>query len=135
MVAMENGFTDINVLAVIVAAIVVSLQSAVYFGVLSAHLATVSDVAPQRPPRWKAAVEVLRSLVMAAVVAGLARRGNIDDWSGGLLLGLVLWIGFPFVLWIGAITWEETPQKLAAIHAGHWLLKLLVVAVIVSVWR
>jgi hypothetical protein len=30
---------------------------------------------------------------------------------------------------------ENTPWKLAAIHAGDWLVKLLVVAVIVSVWR
>jgi hypothetical protein len=30
--------------------------------------------------------------------------------------------------------WEKVPPKLAAIHAGDWLLKLLVIAVIVSVW-
>lgn len=30
---------------------------------------------------------------------------------------------------------ENTPVNLAAIHAGDWLVKLLVVAVIVSVWR
>ena len=29
--------------------------------------------------------------------------------------------------------WEKVPPKLAAIH-GDWLLKLLVIAVIVSVW-
>ena len=30
---------------------------------------------------------------------------------------------------------ERTPWKLAAIHAGDWLVKLAVVAVIVSVWQ
>jgi hypothetical protein len=30
---------------------------------------------------------------------------------------------------------EDTPWKLAAIHAGDWLVKLLVGAVIVSVWQ
>jgi hypothetical protein len=30
---------------------------------------------------------------------------------------------------------ENTPYKLAAIHAGDWLVKLPVVAVIVSVWQ
>jgi hypothetical protein len=29
---------------------------------------------------------------------------------------------------------ERTPWKLAAIHAGDWLIKLLVVTVIVSAW-
>ena len=74
-------------------------------------------------------------MVVAAVVAGLARQGKIDPWTGGLLLGLALWMGFPFVLWTGAISWENTPRMLAAIHAGDWLVKLLVIAVIVSVWR
>jgi hypothetical protein len=30
---------------------------------------------------------------------------------------------------------EGTPWRLAAIHGGDWLAKLLVVAAIVSVWR
>jgi hypothetical protein len=30
---------------------------------------------------------------------------------------------------------ENTPWRLAEIHAGDWLLKLLVVAVIASVWQ
>jgi hypothetical protein len=33
------------------------------------------------------------------------------------------------------VIWENVPWKLAAIHAGHWLMKVLVIAVIVSVWR
>jgi Protein of unknown function (DUF1761) len=54
--------------------------------------------------------------------------------TGAVRLGLALWIGFPVVLWTGAVTWERVPPKLAAIHAGDWLLKLLVIAAIVSVW-
>ena len=30
---------------------------------------------------------------------------------------------------------ENTPFKLATIHAGDWLVKLAVVAMIVSVWQ
>jgi Protein of unknown function (DUF1761) len=76
-----------------------------------------------------------RTLILATVVAGLASRGDIDHAGAGLLLGLALWIGFPFVLWTGAMIWEKTPWKLAAIHAGDWIVKLLVVGVIVSVWQ
>ncbi|MGH7316977.1 MAG: DUF1761 domain-containing protein [Candidatus Rokuibacteriota bacterium] len=50
-------------------------------------------------------------------------------------LGLGLWIGFPVVLLTGSVVWENVPPKLAAIHSGDWLLKFLVIAVIVSVWR
>ena len=68
------------------------------------------------------------------MVAGLAAQGEIDDWSGGLALGLALWIGFPLVLWTGAMIWENTPWRQAALHGGDWLAKLVVVGVLVSVW-
>ena len=108
-----------------------------YYALLGEQLAAVSAAAAasEQPPPWKLAVELLRCLVLAAVVAGLAVRGEVDEWSGGLLLGAALWIGFPLVLWIGAVIHENTPWRLAAIHAGDWLVKLLVVGVIVSVWQ
>jgi hypothetical protein len=128
---------DVNWLAVLVATIVVFVLGSTYYAVFGAQLAEVSDAAArgERPPPWKVAAELLRGLILAAVLAGLAREGGIDHWTGGLLLGLAIWIGFPFLLWTGAMIWENTSWKLAAIHAGDWLVKLLVVAVIVSVWR
>jgi peptidoglycan/LPS O-acetylase OafA/YrhL len=84
-------------------------------------------------PAWKLAVEVLRCAILAAVVAGVAAQGDVDEWAGGLLLGLVLWIGFPFVLWLGAVIHENTPVRLAVIHGGDWLLKLLLVGTIVAI--
>src|SRR5918992_5696918 len=50
-------------------------------------------------------------------------------------LGLALWIAFPVVLLIGSVIWEREPPMLVTIHAGDWLLKLLVIAVIVTLWR
>jgi hypothetical protein len=86
-------------------------------------------------PPWKVAVELSRGLLVAGVVAGLASAAGIDGWTGGLLLGLALWIGFPIVLWIGAVMHEGTSWKVATIHAGDWLVKLLAVAVIVARWQ
>ena len=42
-----------------------------------------------------------------------------------VLRGLALWVGFPLVLWTGAVVHEDTPVRLAALHGGDWLLKLL----------
>jgi uncharacterized protein DUF1761 len=129
---------DINALAVLVASISVFLLSSIYYTVLAKQWARVSDAAARRggrPGPGKAALELARSLILATVVAGLASRGEIEHLGGGLLLGLALWVGFPFVLWAGAIIWESTPWTLAAIHAGDWLVKLLVIAVIVSTWQ
>jgi hypothetical protein len=125
---------EIEILAVLAATVAAFVSGGAYYAVFGEQLVAVSD-APEQMPPWKLAVELGRCLILAAVVAGLASQGEIDEWTGGLLLGLALWIGFPFVLWTGAMLHENTPFKLAALHGGDWLLKLLLVAVIVSVWQ
>jgi hypothetical protein len=128
---------DVDLLAVLVATIAAFVSAATYYAAVGEQLAEVSDAAAAggRPPAWKLALELLRCLTLAVVVAGLASQGRIDDWTGGVLLGSALWIGFPLVLWTGAVLHENTPSKLAVIHGGDWLVKLLVIAVIVTVWR
>ena len=128
---------DLNFVVVLVATVLCFVLGAVYYGVLGGRLAEVSAAAASGagPAPWTMAIEVLRCLVLAAVVAGLAARARVDTWAGGSLLGLVLWIGFPLVLWVGAIVHEKTPWRLAAIHAGDWLLKLIAVGVVVGVWQ
>jgi len=129
--------SELNYLAILVAAVAAVIVSTVYYSAFGSQLAALNDAYAdqQRPPAWKVGVELLRCLVLAAVVASLAERTDTDGWTDALLLGLVLWIGFPVVLWTGAVVWERVPRKLAAIHAGDWLIKLLVIASIVGLWR
>jgi hypothetical protein len=128
---------DVEPVAVLAATVAAFVLSSTYYTLFAAPLASVSEAAARggQPPPWKIGVELLRSLILTTVVAGLAAHGEIDTWAGGLCLGLALWVGFPLVLWSGAMLWENTPAKLAAIHGGDWLAKLLVVAVVVSVWQ
>jgi uncharacterized protein DUF1761 len=128
---------DLSPLAVLVATVAAFVAGGAYYAVFGQALAEVSGAADadQQTPPWTLAIEVLRCLIIAAVVVGLASHGEIDEWTGGLVLGLALWVGFPVVLWIGAIVHEHAPWRLAVIHAGDWLLKLLVVAMIASVWQ
>jgi len=126
-----TSMPDVNLLAVLAATVAAFICGGAYYAVFGAQLAAVSEPMPA----WKLAVELLRCLILAAVVAGLASQGEIDAWTGGLVLGLALWLGFPFVLWVGAVIHENTPVRLAAIHGGDWLAKLLLVAVIVAVWQ
>jgi hypothetical protein len=127
---------DVEAVAILVATVTAFAVGGAYYAVFGEQLAEVSnatDAASAEMPPWELGVEAVRCLVLAAVVAGLAAQGEIDKWSGGLLLGAALWIGFPLVLWTGAVVHERSPVRLAAIHAGDWLAKLLVVAVLVSV--
>lgn len=128
---------EINYLAVVVAAVAAFVVSAVWYGVLGGQLARLNDAYADsaRPPAWKVLVELVRSLVVAAVLAGLTVEVGIAGWAGAVVLGLALWIGFPVVLLIGSVIHENVLWKLAAIHAGDWLVKLVVIAIIVGVWR
>jgi hypothetical protein len=129
---------DVNFVAVAVAAVAVWIVSTGYYIVCTKQMATLhpayAEAAAVRPPPWKIVVELIRNLVVASVVAWLAQRLDVTEWIDGVALGLTLWVGFPVVLWAGAVMWEKVPPKLAAIHAGDWVLKLVVIGVIVSVW-
>lgn len=126
-----------NLIAIFVASVVAFVLGGFYYAILGKQLATVSEAAASGQPMkpWHFAVEVVRCVILATVVACLAAKIGTDGWLEGLGLGLLLWVGFPLVLWMGAVLHERTPLKLAAIHGGDWLIKLPVIAIIVSVWR
>ena len=78
---------------------------------------------------------IAQSLVLALVLAYfIGRIGNVD-WMEAVRIGVLLWIGLSAMQWVGSIMWEKVPLKMAAIHAGDWLVKLVLIAVIVGVWR
>jgi hypothetical protein len=127
----------LNYPAILAAAIAVFVFAAIYYGALAAEGAKLGAVWAQRsrPPAWLLLLELIKAVVVATVVAGLIVLLGITDPIGGLELGLALWVAFPVVLLLGSVTQENVPWRLAAIHAGDWLVKLLVVAIIVGVWR
>lgn len=126
--------TDFSLLAVIGAAVSGFIGSAIYYSVFSDQPSAVGgDGVPPDTRPWVYGAEFARTLVVAAVFAAVASVGGFDSWPGGVLLGLVLWLGFPSMLWVGAILHEGTSFSLAALHAGDWLFKLVIIGVIVGV--
>lgn len=129
----------VNPWAVAVAIAAAFLVSMVWYAVLGARMAKLqgADPAPaasERPPVGKILVELLRSAVVAVALSlGLGLMGI--GMPGALLVALVAWVAFPVVLLTGSVTWDRVPVQLAAIHAGDWLIKLLVIAAIVGAWR
>jgi hypothetical protein len=129
---------DVNYWAVVVATVVAFVVSSVWyvvFGGLRAKLLGADTAEMTRPVPWKMLVEILRSLVVVAVFAGFAAKLGITALPGALLLAGSLWIAFPTVILSGSVLWENVPMKLAAIHVGDWLVKLLVIAVVIGLWH
>lgn len=47
---------------------------------------------------WTYAVEFARTLVIAAVVAGVGYISGVESWPSSNTMGLALWVGFPLML-------------------------------------
>lgn len=127
----------INYLAVVVATVAAFIASAAWYVLFSKQRAKLSNVATNkaRPSPWTMLAELFRAFVLAVILAGLVAQLGIADWVSAVRLGLVMWIGFPLILLLGSVMYERVPWKLAAIHSGDWLVKLLLMIVIIGVWR
>ena len=130
----------LNYLAIGVAAVAAFVAAGGYYTVLGKVLEKYSSAPADMAP-WVLAVEVAKHFVVAAVVARLATEIGITAWprvpsrcSRAVILGLALWLAFPVILLLGSVVHENVPWQLAALHAGDWLVKLLVVSLIVGIW-
>ncbi|NRQ38052.1 DUF1761 domain-containing protein [Nonomuraea sp. NN258] len=127
-----------SVISVVVASIAAFVLSSTYYALLTpAEKRRLGEAAPDRgdrPPPLKILLELARSLVVATVIMGLARYAGLTGVGQALVLGLVLWAGFPAMLLTGSMMWERTPAVTAVLHAGDWLLKLLIISAIVGAW-
>jgi hypothetical protein len=128
-----------NYLAVVVAALAAFVASAVWYIMLGNELAQVSpafaEALAQKPQPLKMLAVFGVSLVIALVLAHLHARLGINTWSSAAQLGLLLWIGLCATQWASSMVWEKVPLKMAAIHSGDWLVKLLIMSIILGVWR
>ncbi|WP_440073513.1 DUF1761 domain-containing protein [Streptosporangium sp. OZ121] len=129
--------TELNYLAVVAATVTAFLLSTVWYMGFGARSAKPADAhaTVERPPAWMAMAELSRSAVVAVVLAWLTGEVGVSGWPQALGLACVLWIGFPGVLLTGSVLHEKVPWRLAAVHAGDWLLKMAAIAVIVGTWR
>ena len=124
--------------AVVIAALVAFGGSLVWYIIFGRELAKVSKAfaqAQQQKQPWKMLFVLGEHLVIAWVVAYLIVRLDLTGWTNELFLGVLLWLGFSATQWVSSIVFEQEPLKKAAIHGGDWLVKLILIAVILGVWR
>ena len=131
-----RGRNYLRVAAAALAAFVASLAWYTVFGGAMVELsgADPSTAANTATPAWAMLFVVAQSLVVASVLAYLVSRLGIVDRRAALRLGVLVWI-FPASILLGSVVHENVPPALAAIHAGDWLTKLLLMSVILGTWR
>ncbi|MBB2925438.1 DUF1761 domain-containing protein [Cellulomonas cellasea] len=125
----------IEILPVLVATVAAFVAAFAYYAVLGSQLARLGSAGGDGPPPgWMMPVELLRTLAVTCVVAVVVALGDVEGWLAGAALGVVLWVGFPVVLLSGSVVHEKVPWRLAGLHAGDWLVKLVLVSVVLSAW-
>lgn len=125
-----------NYLRIVAAALAAFVASAAWYTVFGGATARLSDANPASvaTPAWTMLFVVAQSLVVAAMLAYLGSRLGIVQRRAALRLGALVWI-FPASILSGSVVHENVPLALAAIHAGDWLAKLLLMSVILGTRR
>ncbi len=131
---------DINYLAVITAAVAAFIVSSVWYVFFSLAPAQPGSTSPDATsemnmPPWKMLAEFGRSLIVAFVLARFIVLLDVSSWLDAVQLGAWVWLGFPTMILLGSVLWENVPWKTAVTHIGDWLVKLLVMALILGLWR
>ncbi|MDQ2748689.1 MAG: DUF1761 domain-containing protein [Actinomycetota bacterium] len=122
-------------LGIATAAVVAFVFSSVYYAAVTPlERRAVGDAALDRgrPTAWKVLTELLRTAIVASAFAWIAHRAGDLGISHAIVLALIIWVGFPLVLLTGSVIWEKVHPATAAMHAGDWVLKLLLIAIIVG---
>jgi Protein of unknown function (DUF1761) len=130
----------LNYMAIAAATVVAFIEGSLYysplmFGPLWMRLSGMDPSTAAKVSPWAVVGEIARDFVLTYVVARLVARLSEANWKSAAGLGLWLWIGFPLMLLSGSVMWQGVSWKSAAIHAGDWLVKLLLITAIVGGWR
>ncbi|HEY6222535.1 MAG TPA: DUF1761 domain-containing protein [Gemmatimonadales bacterium] len=133
----------VNYVAVLVAAVVVFVLGWLWYSPLLFFkpwmrlrgLDPEAAMKNAKMPVGKLVIEFARCLLLAYVIAGLVALLDIHSAFIAIHSGLFLWLGFPVVLLVGSVIWDNVPWKVAAIHAGDWLVKLVTIPLIVCAMR
>ena len=84
-------------------------------------------------PMGRMLVELIRCFVLSLVLVRLVDLVHITSVLIAVHFSGLMWLGFPVVLLVGSVIWENVPKKVALIHSGDWLVKMVVIPIIAVV--
>jgi hypothetical protein len=129
--------SEINYLAVVVAALAFFAWSAIYYAppVTGRAWQKAAGLTQQqtRPTPGIFVASYIAYFLMALTLAAIARATGSSDFADGLVLGLFVGVGIAAAgIWNGGL--YEQRLNLAWINIGNVVVGFIIVAVIVTVW-
>jgi hypothetical protein len=130
----------INFLAVFVAALASYVIATIWYAVLFSKLwKKLTGIGDMKPSPVKMVIVFVGSLVMSFVLYHNIVFGNsffnISGITGGLLGGFFGWLGFIAPVTLTNVMYEKRPWKLWILDNAFWLISLLVMGIIISIWQ
>lgn len=134
--ALTTSLSGINLWAVLVAGIAHTIIGLIWFtpklfGNLWVEL-TGKEMEPAR--RWIPA-GLIGHQVMAFILALIVNLANVNNLVGGMIVGILVCLGFMATLEVGELIWEKIPFKLFLIRVGNQLVGLSAAGIILAVWQ
>jgi hypothetical protein len=74
-------------------------------------------------------------LVMVFVLVIIIKLASINSGTGGLIVGLLCWIGFIVPMEIGELIWEKIPFRLFLIRIGNQFVGMGISGFILGAWQ
>ena len=132
--------SGVNFLAVIVAAFTAFVVSGLWYSPLlfGKQWLRLRGIAPDAVPKMRPPEvigEILRTIIIAGVLAHFVVVIGISGFCGALSLALWIWVGFYAMILVGSVLHDKVAWKLAAIHAGDGLVRIILMTIIISIWR
>ena len=130
--------SGLNWLAIIVATAVGFIIGAIWYGPLfgDAWLSAIGKTADQiQPSPAPFVISFFTALITAIVLAMLINALNISTLGGGVVLGLLVGVGFIATAMASDAAFGDTGLKLWLIQSGYRVLYSVVMGAILAVWR
>jgi hypothetical protein len=130
----------VNYLAVVVAAAVNYVIGALWYGVIFKNAwQKLSGVSEMKVTVLSVILGIVGALLTSYVLQHALFFANeylkTSGVGGGLMVGFFNWIGFIAPVTIGVVTYEKKPFALWVLNNAYWLISLLVMGIILSVWQ
>ena len=78
---------------------------------------------------------LVMSFVLAHSLIFASTFLKVSGWTAGLMVGFWSWLGFVAPVTLGTVLWEGKSWKLWVLNNAHYLVSLLIMGVILSLWR
>ena len=129
-------FTDINLYAVFVAWIFHTVSGLLWFQpkLFGNEWSKLTEKELKPAKKWLIP-GLVGHLSMVFVLVIIIKMANIDNGLGGVLVGLLGWIGFIVPMEIGELIWEKIPFRLFLIRIGNQFIGIGISGFILGAWQ